>query len=58
MALYLGSSKHLQIRLGGDPYNVNFFSTIIDIVSGKLLSSEGYILKDSNGLYLVPKEDN
>ena len=56
MALHLGSSEKLQINLNGALYNLNLYSStpIVEII--RLLSSEGYILKDSNGLYLVPKE--
>lgn len=30
----------------------------IEIPSGVLISSDGYILKDSNELYLIAKEDS
>lgn len=55
MALYLGSNK-IKINLGGVVYCLNlFFDT--QITNGiRLLSSESYILKDSNGLYLAAKD--
>lgn len=55
MALHLGSEK-VKLNLNGVLYNLNLYSStpIVEII--RLLSSEGYILKDSNGLYLVPKE--
>lgn len=57
MALYLGSSEKLVININNVIYHLNIFSTT-PIVNGiKLLSSDGYILKDSNGLYLTSKED-
>jgi hypothetical protein len=57
MALYLGSSEKLQINLNGISYYLNFFSEN-PITNGiRLLSSDGYILKDSNGLYLTFKEE-
>ena len=57
MALYLGSSDKLIINIDNVIYQLNIFSTI-PIVNGiKLLSSDGYMLKDSNGLYLTSKED-
>lgn len=56
MAVYLGSSKKLNINLNGIKYYFNFYSMAPIFSSAKLLSSEGYILKDSNGLYLIAKE--
>lgn len=57
MALYLGSSKKLKIQLEGVSFRLNI-PTPSPITSDiRLLSSEGYILKDINGLYLLAKED-
>ena len=57
MALYLGSSEKLKINLNNITYYMNLFSEN-PITNGiRLLSSDGYILKDSNGLYLTFKED-
>ena len=56
MALYLGSDK-LKINLNGVAYNLNLYSTNPITNGVRLLSSEGYILKDSNGLYITTKED-
>ena len=57
MALYLGSSKtKLKVNLNGVAYYLNLFSKQ-PITNGiRMLSSENYILKDSNGLYLTIKE--
>ena len=56
MALYLGTSKQ-KINLGSTLFNLNLYSST-PITNGiRLLSSEGYILTDSNGLYLMAKED-
>lgn len=56
MALYLGSSDKLKININNVAYYLNLFSNI-PITNGiRLLSSEGYMLKDSNGLYLTTKE--
>lgn len=56
MALYLGSSGKLKVDLNNSKYYLNLY-TKIPITNGiKLLSSEGYILKDSKGLYLTAKE--
>ena len=54
MALYLGGDK-VQINLNSIAYKLNLFSSSL-ILNGILLSSDGYILKDSNGLYLTSKE--
>lgn len=56
MALYLGSSEKLKIVIDGVKCCINVFSET-PIANGiMLLSSEGHILKDSNGLYLTVKE--
>ena len=56
MALYLGSSEKLKINLNNITYYLNLFSET-PITNGiRLLSSDGYTLKDSNGLYLTFKE--
>lgn len=56
MALYLGSEK-VKINLNGVVYCLNLFSTT-PITNGiRLLSSDNYILKDLNELYLTTKED-
>jgi hypothetical protein len=55
MALYLGSEK-VNVNLNGVQYYLNFFSEITITNGIRLLSSEGYTLKDSNGLYLTAKE--
>jgi hypothetical protein len=57
MGLYIGSKKR-KISLDGAAFHLNLFS-INPITNGlKLLSSDGYILKDSNGLYLTSLEDS
>lgn len=56
MALYLGSSEKLKLVLNNATYNLNLLSTSLILNGIKLLSSEGYILRDSNGLYLTSKE--
>ena len=57
MALYLGSSEKLKINLDNIEYFLNWFSDHPITNGVRLLSSENYILKDSNGLYLTTKED-
>lgn len=56
MALYLGSSERQKIVLDGNAYYLNLISKIIITNNDTLLSSDNYILMDSNGLYLAAKE--
>jgi len=58
MALYLGSEKKVKINLGDAIYIMNIFSALPYIEDVILSSSDDYILKDFNGLYLSPKEEN
>lgn len=55
MALYCGGNK-VKIYLNNIKYNLKLYSTtpIVDVI--RLLSSDNYILRDKNGLYLIPKE--
>lgn len=57
MGLYLGSSNKQKVILNGVVYNFNLFTSTPVINFIRLLSSDNYILKDSNNLYLIPKED-
>lgn len=56
MALYLGSSENLKVNLDGVVYYLNLYSETPITNGTRLLSSEWYILKDSNGLYLTTEE--
>lgn len=56
MALYLGKDK-VQIIIDGIKYTLNLFSEI-PIINGTIAStSDGYVLKDANGLYITLKEE-
>ncbi len=55
MALYLGSEK-LKINLNGVVYCLNLFSATPITNDIRLLSSDNYILTDSNGVYLIPND--
>ena len=55
MALYLGNEK-VQINLDCIKYYLNLYSEVSIINRIRLLSSDGYILQDSSGLYLTFKE--
>ena len=57
MALYLGSNK-VQININNVKYSMRLFSETFIANGIRLLSSDGYILQDSNGIYLTAKEDN
>ena len=56
MALYLNNEK-VKINLDGLTYYLNLFSKTPITNGVRLLSSDGYILKDANGLYLTTKEE-
>ena len=56
MGLYLGSEK-VKVILNGVLYNLNIYSSIPIMNGIMLLSSDGYILQDSDGAYLTAKED-
>lgn len=56
MALYLGNNK-VKINLNGIVCSLNLFSSNLILNGILLLSSENYILKDSNGVFLTAKEE-
>ena len=55
MALFLGNDK-VKINLNNVVYCLNLFSEELILNGIMLLSSDNYILKDSNGVYLTAKE--
>ena len=55
MALYLGSDK-VKVNLDNKVHHLNLVVITPSIVGVKLLSSDDYVLKDLNGLYLTSKE--
>lgn len=55
MGLYLGAEK-FKLNYGGVPVIMNIASTVPMTNGIKLISSEGYILKDLNGVYLTVEE--
>lgn len=55
MALYLGKNK-VKINLNGIVYCLNLYSATSIANIGWLLSSDDYILQDSNGIYLIPRD--
>lgn len=56
MALYLGRDK-IKINIDGVIYKLNLYKEISpEEHDMQLLSFDGYILKDKNDIYLIPKE--
>lgn len=56
MALYLGSSEKLKVTINDIVYRFNLYSQT-PITNGiRLLSSDGYTLKDINAIYLTVEE--
>jgi hypothetical protein len=57
MSVYLGTNK-VKVILNGVLYNIiSPFSSSNTIDGNYLKSSDNYILTDSNGVYLVPKQE-
>lgn len=55
MALYLGDKK-IKININGVIYKLNLYSQTLITNGIRLLSSDNYILKDSNGFYITAKD--
>lgn len=55
MALYF-NNEIIKININGVAYKLNLFSETHIFNGVRLLSSENYILKDSNGIYLTAEE--
>ena len=56
MARYLGSSEKLKVTINDIVYRFNLYSQT-PITNGiRLLSSDGYTLKDVNSIYLTVEE--
>lgn len=58
MSLYLGNSEKLKIRINNVVYILNLFSEVPITNFAKILSLEGFMLKDSNGVFLTVEEDD
>ena len=56
MALYSGNEK-VSVILGNTKMNLQFYTSILVTNGVMLKSSDNFILKDSNGLYITVKED-
>ena len=57
MVLHVGSSDGQKIHLDGKTYSLNILIKTIITEGALILSSDDYILQDSNELYLTIKED-
>lgn len=57
MALYIGKNKVKINLVDGKSYNSTLITKELPLPKGIILSFDEYILKDLNGLYLIPKED-
>ena len=57
MALYLGNNKNLKVTIDGVLFSAKMGLPQQQISDMMLLSSDGYILKDFNNLYLTVKEE-
>ena len=56
MGLYLGKSNKLTITVNNAKHYIKI-PDIVSLIEGTmLLDKRGYILKDSNGIYLLEKE--
>lgn len=55
MALYLGSSEKLKVNINNVVHIFNLFSNTPITNGVRLVSSDGCVLKDSNGVYLTVK---
>ncbi len=58
MALYLGNGEKLKININNIKYSLKILTETPVFDGVRLLSSDNYVLKDSNGLHLTVKEDN
>ena len=57
MALYLGNNK-IKINLDNILYKLNLYSETLITNGIILLSSDNYMLKDLNGLYITAKKED
>lgn len=57
MALYVGRGQKVRIATSKGSCRVKYAYTKPSINNAKLMSQDGYLLTDLNGLYLTPKED-
>lgn len=56
MGVYLGSSEKLALSIGSSRSIMHMGAPMAS--ANRLLSLDNYVLQDSNGLFLVSKEDD
>lgn len=57
MAFYFGNERK-QLRINNKLYDIQFYSSTIDIFDGiKLISLDNFTLLDSNNTYLTAQEE-
>lgn len=57
MTIYLNGER-VKLKLGNISYKLVIGPTESNSSDNFIRSSDGYILRDINELYLIPKEDN
>lgn len=57
MALYVGKGQKVKIATSEGVYKIRYAYTKPSTNNAPLISKDGYLLTDLNGLYLIPKED-
>ena len=58
MPLHIGESKELSIYINGVKYKLNWHSKNLITNGDVLLSSDDFILRDKNGIYLTAIKTN
>ena len=56
MALYIGSSSKQKVQISGKKSRLTLYFSD-RVIHGALRSSDGFLLKDSNGVFLTVKEE-
>lgn len=56
MAIYLGNGEKVKISFNGSFCSLKVASMPQSVSNNCLISSDDYILKDSDGVYLIAKE--
>ena len=57
MSVYLGNEK-VKVNIGGKRYKLNLYSKTPITNGVRLITKDGKVLKDANGLYITTKEQN
>ena len=57
MGLYLGASESLKVFFENIAHKLDVYTEVPVLNGTMLLSSDGFVLRDKNGVYLTAKED-